>query len=128
MKNFQINLVVIFTAILILFGGYFFIANNNKPKENPVKTNEIILFYGNTCPHCKIVDEFLTKNKNIEEKIKIEKKEVYENRTNAQDLEAKALICGQDTSSGVAVPFLYFKGECTIGDTPIINFLTEKAK
>jgi glutaredoxin len=128
MKNLYTYSIAVLITILILFVGYYLVSQNNKPKEKPTKTNEVILFFGNTCPHCKNVEEFLTKNKNIEEKIIITKKEVYENKINAQDLENKALICGEDTSSGVPVPFLYFKGECTIGDNPIINFLTEKAK
>lgn len=128
MKNIYIYPIVILVTLFVLFGGYYFTSKDSSPKVKPQKTNEIILYYGNTCPHCKTVDDFLNKNKNIEEKIKLEKKEVYENQTNAIDLEDKATICGEDTSSGVPVPFLYFQGACAIGDTPIINFLTEKAK
>ena len=125
MKSFQLYSIIAIICVLALFGGYFLL---NKSTPPPAKTNEVIFYYGDTCPHCKNVEDFLSKNKNIEAKIPLIKKEVYENKTNAQDLENKALVCGMDISQGVGVPFLYYKGQCIVGDTPVINFLTEKAK
>jgi glutaredoxin len=85
------------------------------------KNSEMILFYGDTCPHCKNVDEFMTANK-IEEKIEFRKLEVYNHQDNAQLLTQTAKNCGLDTTKGVGVPFFYDGKTCLVGDTDIINF------
>lgn len=127
MKNTYFYITIVVLALVLTMGGYV-LTTPKRTIPNVAKTNETILYFGDTCPHCKDVDEFLVKNKNIETKIPLVKKEVYNNRVNAMDMEEKATICKLDTSQGVAVPFLYFKGECIVGSTPITNFLTEKAK
>lgn len=84
-----------------------------------------IFFYGNTCPHCKDVEEWMEKN-GIEEKIDIVKKEVYDNRTNSLELTQVAMGCGLPTDS-IGVPFLYTpEEECLIGTPDIINYLSDK--
>ncbi|PJE64022.1 hypothetical protein COU89_00100, partial [Candidatus Roizmanbacteria bacterium CG10_big_fil_rev_8_21_14_0_10_45_7] len=40
------------------------------------KSEGLVYYYGNTCPHCADVEEWMKENR-IEEKIKIVKKEVY---------------------------------------------------
>jgi hypothetical protein len=85
------------------------------------KDSEMILFYGDTCPHCKNVDEFMVANK-IEGKIEFRKLEVYNNQGNAQLLTQTAKNCGLDTTKGVGVPFFYDGKTCLVGDTDIINF------
>lgn len=85
-----------------------------------------IFFYGNTCPHCKDVEEWIKENK-IEEKIKIVKKEVYDNRKNAEELIQAAKNCGLPTKS-IGVPFLYTpEGECLIGTPDVISYLSSRA-
>ena len=87
--------------------------------------NSIIFFYGNTCPHCKEVEEWIKDNK-IEEKIDMIKKEVYDNRENAQELSLVAHNCGLDTNS-VGVPFLYSENRCFVGTPDIESYLSQKA-
>ncbi len=72
-----------------------------------------IFFYGNTCPHCADVEEWMRENK-VEEKIKLVKKEVYDNQTNALELSKAAEGCGMDTAS-IGVPFLFTpEGKCLV--------------
>lgn len=93
-------------------------------RNNSFKDAGIILFYGDSCSHCANVDKFINDNK-IEGKISFERKEVFNNQKNAQELAAKAKSCGLPTDN-VGVPFLWTGSQCIIGDTDIINFFKEK--
>jgi glutaredoxin len=129
----------IFTLIFIfiIFGILAFIikAGNNKvvikkvldKKQTKVNTTilDLTLFYGNACPHCADLEKWMQENK-IEEKIKIIKKEVYDNQQNAQELTQAAKKCGLTTNS-IGVPFLFAEGRCLIGTSDIISFLSQKA-
>lgn len=89
-------------------------------KEDPKYT----LFYGATCPHCHDVLEWMAEN-DIEDRIEIEKKEVYNNQSNNQQLTLAAQVCGE--TGGAGVPFLFTpEKECIIGSTPIIDYLSEE--
>lgn len=88
--------------------------NNNTP----------ILFYGNTCPHCKDLEETFAKY-GVLQKYQYESKEVYENKANANLLGSKALSCGLDTNS-IGVPFLWVEGKCFVGVPDIEKFVGEK--
>ena len=86
------------------------------------KSEGLVFYYGNTCPHCADVEEWMKENK-IEEKLTITKKEVYDNAANAQELQKAAKSCGLATDS-IGVPFLYTpEGECLLGTPDIINYL-----
>lgn len=86
-----------------------------------------IFFYGNSCPHCKDVEEWMEDNK-IEEKIQIVKKEVYDNRANSLELTQVAESCGLPTDS-IGVPFLYTTDkQCLIGTPDITTYLSKLVK
>ncbi len=87
---------------------------------------EIVLFYGNTCPHCKDLENWMEEN-GISEKLEIIKKEVYENKDNAIDLNQAALNCGLQIKN-IGVPFLYTpENKCLIGTPDIMDYLMNKA-
>jgi glutaredoxin len=112
-KSLIILLVIVaFFGLIILLGRL-----TNKP--------EMILFFGDTCPHCKNVAEFIDAN-NIRSKLKFQELEVYNNQANAELLVQKAKQCGFDTSGGVGVPFFFDGAKCLQGDQPIIDFLKTK--
>jgi glutaredoxin len=119
MERKQINKILIFVFVfaIFLFGFLFF-------KKSP--KSKIIYYYGQDCPHCAKVEEFLKENK-VEEKIVFEKKEVYYNKKNAQELAERARKC-QIQSKEIPVPFLWTGSECIIGDEAVINFFREKIK
>jgi len=103
---------------------------NNLPDNNAIRDNQqteesqIILFYGDGCPHCARVEDYIKEN-NIKEKLSFEEKEVYYNQNNAKELETKAKICGLPTGS-IGVPFLWDGKKCLIGDEDVIKFFNQE--
>ncbi len=107
-------LVVIVIAALLFTIAY---GSNNKKESTG-----LIFFYGNTCPHCKDVDEWINKN-HITDTVDIQKKEVYDNTENALALEKAAQQCKLATDR-IGVPFLYTPEKtCFIGTPAIIEYL-----
>ncbi len=122
MKKKTIISMVLFIIILI-FSIVILVKNNDQRINNSIVDNssDIILFYGDGCPHCLIVEDYINEN-NILDKISITQKEVYNNDLNAQELREKAGFCKLATDS-IGVPFLWDGSDCYIGDQEIINFL-----
>lgn len=114
-------LILIFIGIIIL-GGIVFVFYRNK--NIPAQKSNVVLFYGDGCPHCANVDEFIKENK-IDEKISFEKKEVFNNQDNAKELVDLSQKCGLP-SDQVGVPFLWDDSKCYVGDTDVINFFKQK--
>lgn len=125
---------IIIAVVLIAFGGLLIVGFNNgtlaqiwaslnKPK---IGTSEIILFYGDGCPHCEIVEDFIKQNK-VEEKVKFTRLEVFNNKDNAKILADRAKSCGLNTDQ-IGVPFLWNGETCIIGDQDAIKFFQEKIK
>jgi len=122
---------ILFIAVLI----FSFFALSQEKNKNQILTNEtateknqsadqFILFYGDGCPHCAIVEDYINQN-GIEVKVPFVKKEVYYNKQNSTELGEKAKICGLPTDS-INVPFLWNGEDCLIGDQDIINFFKQK--
>lgn len=86
-----------------------------------IDDKSIILYYGETCPHCKVVEQYISDNKINN----IIQREVYNNQENAKDLNEKAVKCGMERKN-IGVPFLYYNATCLVGDQDIINFLKER--
>lgn len=116
------TLIAVFIGLFVLVGVFIFLGKSGKNQKN----SGIILFYGDGCPHCAIVENYLKEN-NIESKIEFEKKEVYNNKDNANLLAKIAKQCGIKENE-LGVPFLWTGSECKIGDEDIINFFKEKVQ
>ena len=93
-----------------------------------IKTADFVLYYGSTCPHCKIVEDYIQKN-NLESKLSLAQKEVYQNQDNQKEMAQKAQICGLDLKN-LGVPMLWDakNSKCYEGDQPIIDFLNQQTK
>lgn len=115
-------IILILSLIILVKDQKFDISQNQKNRTD--NKSEIIFFYGETCPHCKIVEEYMDENK-IKDKVPFVSKEIYKNKQNSDELIAKAKICGLAVNS-IGVPFLWDGQKCLIGDQPIINFFEEK--
>ena len=105
-----------FAGVIVFLVVVFFLARSSDGSE----TTGMVLYYGQGCPHCAIVDAFVEEN-NVEEKISFTRKEVYYNKSNAREMARHAKDCGYATDS-VGVPFLWTGTTCLTGDKPIIAF------
>jgi len=118
--------VIIIVAIILAVAVFFlWYSSAAKAPVNPAIPEEIVLFYGDGCPHCKIVDDFVLQNK-VEEKLTFKHLEVWNNKENqillGQIVEKCSIVADQ-----VGVPFLYDgAGKCYMGDVDVINFFKEK--
>lgn len=124
--------LLVIGSLFVLVTGFSFYALTNHPEHQGKSSNstaasaDLILYYGETCPHCKIVEQYITDNK-IDQKIKIAHKEIYNNQANNDELVSKANYCQLDLKT-VGVPFLWTGADCLIGDQPIIDFLNQQVK
>lgn len=116
------NLLLIIIAIVLVAGALFVVSYFSKSK---IDVSGIILFYGDGCPHCVVVDDFIESN-NIEQKVEFTRLEVFNNQDNAGLLAKKAIFCNVDISQGVPVPFLWDGEKCFVGDQDIIKFFQDK--
>lgn len=120
MKN--IFLVIIFITLVII--SFSFLSNNEKEGDQMKSKSSMILFYGDNCPHCKVVDSYISTN-DVKNKISFEYLEVYNNKNNANILSEKAKACGLP-SNRIGVPFFWNGSECFIGDKQIITFFNKE--
>ncbi len=121
--------IIIFTglAVLVLFLVWGFLSAMDSTEETSIDTTPIIaddsliLFYGEGCPHCKVVEEYIDSNPQIKQ-LPIIQKEVYNNINNLEEFEDKIKECQpQPRMSGV--PLLWHNRTCLLGDQDIINYL-----
>ena len=106
--------LVILGIIVIFFGAIIYA--KNRPADSVM-----ILFYSDSCSHCKNVETYINEN-GIKDRLKFAEKEVSKNQANAALMERKAVQCGLDLNEGLGVPFFFDGQECLIGDEPIINY------
>ncbi len=126
---------VIVVVAVILVGVY--LKNPNSPgiSVSPTPLPEgNVLFFGDGCPHCKNVDDFVAQN-NIEEKVPFTRLEIPYGGKTSPELEANAALvvqlaekCSLDTSNGISIPFLWDGQNCTIGDAPVVDFFKTQAE
>lgn len=114
------NIILIIIAIIVLAGVLYFVAQNKIQQG-------IILFYSESCPHCKNVEDYIAQNK-VEDKIMFTRLEISNNQKNLDLSAQKATICKIDISSGVPIPFLWNNGKCIVGDQDIIKFFQDAIK
>lgn len=111
---------IIFLALAVV--AIIFVAKSETGTRttNEAVKSDIILFHGDGCTYCKVVDTYL-EAENVESKISFDKREVYNNQANAALMTTKARFCGLNTNS-IGVPFLWDGSSCLIGDRDIIAF------
>jgi len=124
----KLKLVPIIIAFIIIGAGIFFLTKgaNQSADIKSVANGEVVYYYGEGCPHCAVVADYISQNK-IDEKIKIEKKEVWNSETNATEMKATAKTCNI-SENDIGVPLMFDKStsKCYIGDTEVNNFLKTK--
>lgn len=117
-------------VLLVAATSIFSITALLKERVSPAvnsQNSELVLYYGNTCPHCKVVEDYIAAN-NIGKKLEISQKEVFQDKANREEFTAKARICKLDMEN-LGVPMLWDakNAKCYEGDQPIIDFLKQKS-
>lgn len=108
----------LFSLLAVLAVGFVLIRAKT-PVQAPAASGPVF-YYGDGCPHCANVEEFLKSNP-LPADFNMARKEVYNNKQNSQELVNRAKECGLATDS-VGIPFLYNQGKCLIGDIDIIAY------
>ncbi len=110
-------IIILIVSIFALFGGAYIFS---KPIDIPQLSGHEY-YWGNGCPHCKLVDEFYSSWEN-KDKISIKKFEVWNNTKNAEVMSDRAKKCNI-ARNDLGVPLLVTPdGKCLIGDGPIIEY------
>lgn len=119
----KLSLILLGTLVVVVGLVYWGTREEQRPVDDP---NAIVYYHGEGCPHCKVVNEFLEANR-IAEKVSFEKKEVWSDRANANEMTRRAKTCGIKPE-GMGVPFVYGgDGKCYVGEPDVIKFFKEKA-
>ena len=97
--------------------------------EVSYETPDLIFYWGEGCPHCETVQNWLTEN-NQENILKINSKEVYKNQENTKELlNTVSQYCPElKGESGIGVPTAFnpVSQKCFQGSDEIIDFLSDK--
>lgn len=112
---FIITVVVVIFAIWLIF----------LPSKVSGIPKESILFFGDGCPHCKVVEDFIVAN-DVRKKIQFDTKEVWSNQSNALLMTKIWNQCGLSVQSGMGVPFYWDGTSCYSGQEEIINYFKTK--
>lgn len=113
--NKSVKILILIMAILIIVGLTVVLI-----KKQPTQ----ILFYSDTCPHCKVVEQYITDN-NVRSYLVFRELEVSTNTANSQLLGKKAASCGINGDS-IGVPFFFDGQNCLVGDADIIKYFSSK--
>lgn len=115
--------VLIAGLVFVVVAGIFLAG---KKFTNNQEDSSLILYWGDACPHCEEVRQFIQSQK-MAEKMPLVEKEVYTNSQNNQELLRVAKNCGLPTDS-IAAPLLYAQHRCFVGTTEIISYLSGRVK
>lgn len=122
----KFGLLAIIITVLILGGGAYFATKNNSKVVPAPEPNTYEYFWGDGCPHCKIVADFM-ETWSGKDKIKIKKLEVWNNTQNAALMNERAKVCNIPRTE-MGVPFMITpEGKCLSGDQPIIEHFKQLA-
>lgn len=125
------KLIIVLVAVVVIAGIFKLIAKSS-PINSGVSDSQadLIFFWGQGCPHCEKVMKYITDN-NLNSKVKISYKEVYNDKGNQQLLLETVKQCPEiDTSQGMGVPLGFDKknSKCLYGDQPIIDWFAPMLK
>lgn len=122
-KKFAIAIILLITASIITIPAL--IKQKTIAGNSQAQNTAFVLYYGNTCPHCKIVEQYI-KDNDLTERFEITQKEVYQNQANRQEFAENAQACGLDINN-LGVPMLWDAKDkrCYTGDQTIIDFFKQ---
>ncbi|OGM09758.1 hypothetical protein A2W13_01070 [Candidatus Woesebacteria bacterium RBG_16_36_11] len=121
MKKFP--LIIGLITIVVIVGGVLLFSKNNSPSNStpPPLPTSYEYFWGEGCPHCVNVEEFI-KTWEGRDKVSIDKKEVFNNSANNKLFKQRGAYCNIKQNN-MGVPLLFTpEGKCISGDVAIIDF------
>lgn len=110
---------------LLLLVGALVVWGMTEDTSTGFDPNRITYFYGEECPHCQRVAEFLEANK-VSEKVSFDKLEVWHDTKNARQMNEAVKLC-QLSPQDVGVPLVFAEGKCFVGEPDVTGFFKEKA-
>jgi glutaredoxin len=119
----KLRLLLILFISSIFFTGCSFAKNHNDTISADPPAG-MVLFYKDTCPHCKDVESFI-KQYQIDTKLQYDQKEVSSDTTNISMLSAAAKKCNIRVTE-IGVPFFWDGSKCYVGYDEIISFFKSK--
>ncbi|USN53651.1 MAG: hypothetical protein H6760_00570 [Candidatus Nomurabacteria bacterium] len=114
------QVLLLLTLILLCTGGLY-LANTAQAQEKP----ELLFFYGQGCPHCAVVEQYI-EDENLDERFRIIAKEVYGDPENARDLTQQFQVFHVPESKQ-GVPFMVLGAKYYVGDVYIIEAIENYA-
>jgi len=120
------TLTILVGTLIAVVGFIYWGLQDGQQIEINDDPSAIVYYYGEGCPHCKVVQDFIDAN-NITEKVSFEKKEVWSNNANANEMKRRAKACDVKPE-GMGVPFLYGgDGKCYVGEPEVTGFFKTKS-
>ena len=122
--------ILIFLLVLVgLFGLYKLISIKPDTVQQNYDNPDLVLYWGVGCSHCEVVKDFITNN-SVDQKLKINQKEVFNDNQNQQEFEntIKNYCPELNNGQGIGVPVIFDTNDkkCVQGDQPIIDLITQK--
>jgi hypothetical protein len=117
--------LILAAAIILILLALYVKSQAANAAANVTFPSGIVFYYGETCPHCKIVEAFMAEN-NASSRLNITQKESFGNLVNAQELVSVGSYCKIAKENIGAVPLIYSEGKCYLGDVDAIDFLKAK--
>lgn len=115
--------------IILIIGAYFlFKKTKTTTLPPPVSNPDIVVYWGDGCPHCENVKKYVNDN-NVASKIKIDYREVWNDPKNKEQMLSDVKNCPEiNVSQGIGVPLAFTPRDkkCLGGDVPIIDWLKSK--
>ncbi len=126
MNKIIIPAIIIIVVAILAFAGFRIFNGSQSGKCLSISEEIKIFFYSDTCPHCKIVEDYMAAN-SVEDSLAFRKLEVRNNADNANMLVCRAQKCGIKDDD-IGVPLFWDGKTCIMGDEPIINYFKEQMK
>lgn len=114
----------IILSVFLFLGIFAFSGCGNQPVAVS-DDSAIILFYGQECQHCKVVEKYVADN-NVKSKVAFSEREVNHDKANANLMVQRQKDCKLDEKIVGSVPFLWTAEKCYSGSDEIINFFKIK--
>jgi glutaredoxin len=123
MKKIILGVLIIIAGVVVY--SYFKSSGSDSQVATVSSSDSVILFYGRECPHCQIVEDFISKN-NVKDKVQFSQAEIFHNQKNSEIFVEKEKACGVTDGNKMGVPFLVADGKCYSGQEDVIKYFQDK--